>query len=117
MQVRLGFSIALMFHTLDIYIVLRSLPSLSCSEEDPSKGVETSMKTFVVCWRSERFGNRVANLDRQLEIEKVKLVMSVNDKRDDFPIKVQNYPHLDSNVSWMPMYRVYISQLFHFVPT
>ena len=32
----------------------------------------------------------------QLEIEKGKLVMSLYDKRDDFPFKVQNYPHLDS---------------------
>ena len=35
---------------------------------------------------------RVAYLDRQLEIEKGKLVMSLYDKRDDFPFRLQNYP-------------------------
>ena len=39
--------------------------------------------------------------------------MSLYDKRDDFPFKVQNYPHLDSNVPCMPMYGVYISQFLH----
>ena len=34
--------------------------------------------------------HRVAYLDRQLEIEKGKLVMSLYDKRDDFPFRVQN---------------------------
>ena len=58
--------------------------------------------------------HRVAYLDRQLKIEKGKLVMSLYDKRDDFPFRVQNYPHLDSNVPCMPMYRVYISQLLRF---
>ena len=41
---------------------------------------------------------RAAYLDCQLEIEKGKLVMSLDDKRDDFPFRVQNYSHLDSNV-------------------
>ena len=58
--------------------------------------------------------HRVAYLDRQLEIEKGKLVMSLYDKRDDFPFRVQNYPHLDSNVPCMPMYGVYISHLPRF---
>ena len=58
----------------------------------------------------------VAYLDRQLEIEKNKLVMSLYDKRDDFPFRVQNYPHLDSTVPCMPMYGVYISQLLRFAP-
>ena len=49
--------------------------------------------------------HRVAYLDHQLEIEKGKLVMSLYDKRDDFPFQGQNYPHLDSNVPCMPMYR------------
>ena len=48
----------------------------------------------------------MAYLDCQLEIEKGKLVMSLYDKRDDFPFRVQNYPHLDSNVPCMPMYGV-----------
>ena len=55
--------------------------------------------------------HRVAYLDRQLEIEKGKLVVYLYDKRDDFPFRVQSYPHLDSNVPCMPMYRVYIGQL------
>ena len=46
--------------------------------------------------------HRAAYLDRQLEIDKVKLVMSLYDKRDDFPFRVQNYPHLVSNVPCMP---------------
>ena len=58
--------------------------------------------------------HRVAYLDCQLDTEKGKLVMSLYDKRDDFPFRVQNYPHLDSNVPCMPMYGVYISQLFRF---
>ena len=40
--------------------------------------------------------------------------MSLYDKWDDFPFKVQNYPHLDSNVPCIPMYGVYISQLLCF---
>ena len=43
--------------------------------------------------------------------------MSLYDKRDDFPFKVQNYSHLDSNVPCMPMYGVYISQLLCFAHT
>ena len=61
--------------------------------------------------------HKVVYFDCQLEIEKGKLVMSLYDKRDDFPFKVQNYPHLDSNVPCMPMYGVYISQLLHFART
>ena len=61
--------------------------------------------------------HRVAYLDRHLEIEKGKLVMSLYDKRDYFPFRVQNYPHLDSNVPCMPMYGVYISQLLRFAHT
>ena len=53
-------------------------------------------------------------LDYQLEIEMGKLVMSLYDKQDDFPFKVQNYPHLDSIVPYMPMYGVNISQLLSF---
>ena len=40
--------------------------------------------------------------------------MSLYDKRDDFPFRVQNNPHLDSIVQCMPMYGVYISQLLRF---
>ena len=40
--------------------------------------------------------------------------MYLYDKRDDFPFRVQNYPHLDSSVPYMPMYRVYITQLLRF---
>ena len=40
--------------------------------------------------------------------------MFLYDKRDDFPFKVQNYPHLDSNVPCMPIYGLYISQLLRF---
>ena len=40
--------------------------------------------------------------------------MSLYDKRDYFPFKAQNYPHLDSNVPCMPIYGVYISQLLRF---
>ena len=58
--------------------------------------------------------HRVAYLDRQIEIEKGELVMSLYDKRDNFPFKVQNYLHLDSNVPCMPMYGVFISQLLCF---
>ena len=58
--------------------------------------------------------HRVEYLDRQLEIEKGKLVMSLYDKRDDFPFRVQHYPHLDSNVPCMPTYGVYIIQLLCF---
>ena len=58
--------------------------------------------------------HRVAYLDRQLEIKKGNLVLSLYDKQDDFSFNVQNYPHLDSNVPCMPMYRVYISQLLRF---
>ena len=36
--------------------------------------------------------HRVAYLDHQLDIEKSKLVLSLYDKQDDFPFKVQNYP-------------------------
>ena len=43
--------------------------------------------------------------------------MSLYDKWDDFPFKVQNYPHLDSSVACMPMYRVKISQLLCFAHT
>ena len=64
--------------------------------------------------RKRIFRIRVAYLNRQLEIEKGKLVMSLYDKRDDFPFKVQSYPHLDSNVPCMPMYWVYISLLLRF---
>ena len=60
---------------------------------------------------------RVAYLDCQLEIEKGKLVMSLCDKRDDFPFRVQNYPQQDSNVPCMPTYWVYISQLLRFART
>ena len=49
-----------------------------------------------------------------MEIEKGKLVMSLYDKQVDFPLKVQNYPYLNSNVPCMPMYGVYISQLLRF---
>ena len=53
--------------------------------------------------------HRVAYLDRQLEIEKGKLVMFLYDKRDDFPFKVQNCPQLDSNVPCMPVIYTRIS--------
>ena len=36
--------------------------------------------------------DRVAYLNRRLEIEKGKLVMSLYDKQDDFPFKVQTIP-------------------------
>ena len=36
--------------------------------------------------------HHVAYLDRQLETEKGKLVISLYDKQDDFPFRVQNYP-------------------------
>ena len=42
--------------------------------------------------------------------------MTLYDKRDDFPFKVQNSSHLDSNVPCMPMYGVNISQLLRFAP-
>ena len=66
-----------------------------------------------------RLGKRICRIIglhtyRQLQIEKGKLVMSLYDKRNDFPFMVQNYPELDSNVPCMPMYRVYISELFRF---
>ena len=60
---------------------------------------------------------RVAYLDRQLEIKKGKLVMSLYDKQDDFPFKVQNYPHLDSKVPCIPLCGVFISQLLRFART
>ena len=41
--------------------------------------------------------------------------MSLYDKPDDFPFRVQNYPHLYSNVPCMPMHGLYISQLVRFV--
>ena len=43
--------------------------------------------------------------------------MSLYDKKDGFPFRVQNYPHLDSNVPCMPMNGVYISQLLRFTRT
>ena len=57
---------------------------------------------------------KVAYLDRQIEIRDRQLVMSLYDKRDDFPFAIHNYPHLDSNVPCMPTYGVYISQLIRF---
>ena len=45
---------------------------------------------------------KVAYLDRQIEIRERQLVMSLYDKRDDFPFTIHNYPHLDSNVPCMP---------------
>ena len=43
--------------------------------------------------------------------------MSLYDRRDDFHFKVQNYPHLDSDVPCMPMHGVYINQLLRFSDT
>ena len=57
---------------------------------------------------------KVAYLDRRIEIRDRQLVMSLYDKRDDFPFAIHNYPHLDSNVPCMPTYGVYISQLIRF---
>ena len=57
---------------------------------------------------------KVAYLDRQIEIQDRQLVMSLYDKRDDFPFAIHNYPHLDSNVPYMPTYGVYISLLIRF---
>ena len=57
---------------------------------------------------------KVAYLDRQIEIRDRQLVMSLYDKRDDFPFSIHNYPHLDSNVPCMRTYGVYISQLIRF---
>ena len=57
---------------------------------------------------------KVAYLDRQIEIRDRQLVMSLYDKRDDIPIAIHNYPHLDSNIPYMPTYGVYISQLIRF---
>ena len=54
---------------------------------------------------------KIAYLDRQIEIRDRQLVMSLYDKRDDFPFVIHNYPHLDSKVPCMPTYGVYISQL------
>ena len=56
----------------------------------------------------------VAYLDRRIEIRDRQLVMSLYDKRDDFPFKIRNYPHLNSNIPCMPTYGVYISQLIRF---
>ena len=56
----------------------------------------------------------LAYLDRQIEIRDRQLVMSLYDKRDDFPFAIHNYPHLDSNVPCMPTYGVYICQLLRF---
>ena len=41
---------------------------------------------------------KVAYLDRQIEIRDRQLLMSLYDKRDDFPFAIHNYPHLDSNL-------------------
>ena len=57
---------------------------------------------------------KVAYLDRQIEIRDRQLVMSLYDKRDDIPIAIHNYPHLDSNVPCMPTYAGYINQLIRF---
>ena len=57
---------------------------------------------------------KVAYLDCQIEIWDRQLVMSLYDKRDDFPFAIHNYPHLDSKATCMPTYGVYISQLIRF---
>ena len=57
---------------------------------------------------------KVAYLDRQIEIWDRQLVMFLYDKRDDFPLAIHNYPHLDSNTPSMPTYGVDISQLIPF---
>ena len=49
--------------------------------------------------------HRVAYLDRQFEIEQGKLVVSLYDKLDDFPFKVQNYTHSEWQFPIMPMYQ------------
>jgi len=33
------------------------------------------------------------------------------DKRDDYSFDILNFPHLDSNIPTVPVYKVYISQL------
>ena len=57
---------------------------------------------------------KVAYLDRQIENRDRQLVMSLYDKRDDFPFAIHKYPHLDSNVPCIPTYGVHISQLIRF---
>ena len=57
---------------------------------------------------------KVAYLDCQIEIQDWQLVMSLYDKRDDFPFTIHNFPHLDSNIPCMPTYGDYISQLIRF---
>ena len=57
---------------------------------------------------------KVTYLGRQIEIRDRQLVMSLYDKRDDFPFSIHNYPHLDGNVPCMPTCGAYISQLIRF---
>ena len=38
---------------------------------------------------------KVAYLDRQIEIRDRQLVMSLYDRRDDFPFSIHNYPHME----------------------
>ena len=57
---------------------------------------------------------KVAYLDQLIEIRDRQLVMTLYDKRDDFPFTIHNYPHLSSNVPRIPIYGVYISQIIRF---
>ena len=47
--------------------------------------------------------HEVAYLDRRLEIKGGGLLVSLNDKQDNFPFKVLDYPHLDGNVPCRPV--------------
>ena len=40
--------------------------------------------------------------------------ISICDKRDDFPFRIVNFPHMDSNIPAIPAYGVYISQLLRY---
>ena len=44
---------------------------------------------------------KVAYLDRQVEMRDRQLVMSLYNKRDDFPFAIHHYPHLNSIVLCM----------------
>ena len=57
---------------------------------------------------------KVAYLDRQIEIQDRQLVMSLYDKKDNFPFSIHSYSHLDGNVPCMFTHGVHISQLIRF---
>ena len=69
----------------------------------------------LVVNKSSNEANKVAYLDLSIKIdEEHDLILSIYDKRDDFPFQIVNYPFLDSCIPRKPALGVYISQLIRY---